>query len=309
MAEESRLARVEAHVEKINTSLLTAKIYAKVISFVAVAFGITAAGVISYLLVQVGEIDSKVGKAKDSAIKEVRAVEDQALVAVRERADAFRLLAVPIGTIVPYGGPVRESEVDKPEEKLALRQFAEDLEKRGWMVCDGRPLLREEFGELYDALGQAHGTGFDQQDKRVGDFNLPDYRGRFLRGVDHDVGRDPDSESRVAASNGGNPGDRVGSCQADATELPGDLRTRETPDHTHDACTSHAKDGPLQAEFQLAWGAGDWQKWGIRENDPRKGEQNGGIRPSGQHAHEVLGTSADETRPANAYVNWLIRAR
>ena len=46
-------------------------------------------------------------------------------------------------------------------------------------------------------------------------FNLPDLRGRFLRGVDSGSGNDPDASSRFSINSGGNTGDNVGSYQND----------------------------------------------------------------------------------------------
>lgn len=45
--------------------------------------------------------------------------------------------------------------------------------------------------------------------------SLPDFRGLFLRGVDHGRGKDPDAEARTAL-HGGAQGDEVGSVQEDA---------------------------------------------------------------------------------------------
>ena len=47
-------------------------------------------------------------------------------------------------------------------------------------------------------------------------FNLPDYRGRFLRGLDSSgEGRDPDLMARYAMNPGGATQDNVGSIQDD----------------------------------------------------------------------------------------------
>ena len=63
---------------------------------------------------------------------------------------------------------------------------------------------------LFAAIGTAHGSGAG-----AAQFSLPDYRGRFLRGVDHGANRDPDASRRTAASGGGNLGDAVGSVQGE----------------------------------------------------------------------------------------------
>lgn len=79
----------------------------------------------------------------------------------------------------------------------------------GWLICDGRSLAQADYPGLYAAIGTAHGGNTTH-------FNLPDYRGRFLRGVDGGAGRDPDRHARTTASPGGASGDSVGTVQEDA---------------------------------------------------------------------------------------------
>jgi len=90
----------------------------------------------------------------------------------------------------------------------------------GWLLCDGRPVDRTQFESLYKAIGTTHGVG-----NNVSTFNLPDYRGRFLRGVDDPVdstmpaaGRDPNVSSRTEMADGGNSKGSVGSVQEDALQ-------------------------------------------------------------------------------------------
>ena len=47
-------------------------------------------------------------------------------------------------------------------------------------------------------------------------FNLPDLRGKFVRGWANGSSADPDRNSRNTCSSGGQSGDNVGSCQSDA---------------------------------------------------------------------------------------------
>ena len=81
----------------------------------------------------------------------------------------------------------------------------------GWLECDGSTVSRTAYGNLFAAIGSAHGSG-----NGTTTFHLPDYRGRFLRGVDGTAGRDPDKASRTAANTGGNAGNLVGSVQGAA---------------------------------------------------------------------------------------------
>ncbi len=85
---------------------------------------------------------------------------------------------------------------------------------QGWLLCDGAAVSRQQYPALFAIMGTSHGRG-----DGTTTFNLPDYRGRFLRGVDGPDGgnadRDPDSGNRMAPLAGGNAGG-VGSVQNDA---------------------------------------------------------------------------------------------
>src|SRR6185312_6488781 len=78
---------------------------------------------------------------------------------------------------------------------------------------------RTSYPALFAAIGVAHGGG-----DGVTTFNLPDYQGRFLRGVDNGAKRDPGAGQRLAPQAGnaavtggfGNDGDKVGSVQGDS---------------------------------------------------------------------------------------------
>jgi len=100
-----------------------------------------------------------------------------------------------------------EDEVVTPVGSLVA--FAGAAVPNGWLLCDGRAVSRTTYSALFAAIGTAWGVGDGSTT-----FNLPDMRGRFLRGVDNGAGRDPDSTLRFA-TNGGNAGDRVGSGQPD----------------------------------------------------------------------------------------------
>jgi hypothetical protein len=99
--------------------------------------------------------------------------------------------SVPIGCIMPFAGtPDR-----LPQE---------------WMICDGRALSSKVYPDLKFVIGTNWGTG---EGKEI-DFNIPDLRGLFLRGVDDGAGRDPKAYARESYKPGANSGAGVGSYQA-----------------------------------------------------------------------------------------------
>lgn len=81
----------------------------------------------------------------------------------------------------------------------------------GWLLCDGSAVSRTTYAALYAVVGNSSGSGDGSTT-----FHLPDLRGMFLRGVDGTAGRDPDKASRSAPAPGGNFGNLVGSAQTDA---------------------------------------------------------------------------------------------
>ena len=83
----------------------------------------------------------------------------------------------------------------------------------GWLPCDGRAVSRTTYAALYGVVGNTWGRG-----DATTTFNLPDLRGRFLRGVDGGAGHDPDASTRISINDGGNMGDMVGSLQRDAMQ-------------------------------------------------------------------------------------------
>lgn len=94
----------------------------------------------------------------------------------------------------------------------------------GSLPADGQSLSSATYPELFAAIGRTHGG-------TAPNFNLPDYRGRFLRGVDGSAGRDPDSASRIASGSGGEAatGNAVGTVQGHAFQT----HTHAQNPHTH----------------------------------------------------------------------------
>ncbi|RYY52208.1 MAG: tail fiber protein, partial [Chitinophagaceae bacterium] len=85
----------------------------------------------------------------------------------------------------------------------------------GWTYCDGRSVRKDDpdYKKLFEVIGTNHGS------ESAETFNLPDYRGLFLRGFTYETGgttTDPDRTSRTAMKPGGLPGAVIGSVQADA---------------------------------------------------------------------------------------------
>lgn len=184
---------------------------------------------------------------------------------------------IPSGTIVSFGGTTIPA---------------------GWALCDGSEVSRTTYSTLFAATGVHFGGG-----DGASTFNLPDLRGRFLRGVDGGAGQDPDAARRTSSKPGGATGDAVGTFEDYATARP---RTQFTTDtqgsHTH--------------------ANGDWNRL-MRHTGMNTTTSNGdstdgsGAEPdignaqpmlaAGAHSHFITGGGDADSRPRNVAVNYIIK--
>jgi hypothetical protein len=154
----------------------------------------------------------------------------------------------------------------------------------GWLLCDGKAVSSQQYPQLFSAISTNWGGGVSGS---TNDFNLPDLRGLFLRGVngqrtDFLSGStnymDPDVPSRTKSPSGGSVGNKVGSLQGDIYAI-----------HSHPAHNTAQGTGFIEGTyspaFQVSSGTGlgmaTFVETGFR----------GGL----------------ETRPKNAYVNYIIK--
>ncbi|MDD5089959.1 MAG: phage tail protein [Candidatus Wallbacteria bacterium] len=208
--------------------------------------------------------------------------------------------SVPPGTILPYGGTTAPN---------------------GYLLCNGASFLRTAYSDLFTAIGTAYGAVDGTH------FNVPDLRGRFIRGTDNGAGNDPDAGARVVSNAGGHTGDNVGSLQADALEshlhAKGTLAADNGGIHTHGngtlgTSTTGAHTHVVRAGRNYGK-TGDPSDWSDNNSNPETtssaGDHShtitGALADSAAHGHTVCGSTANtggnETRPANIYVNFIIK--
>jgi microcystin-dependent protein len=149
--------------------------------------------------------------------------------------------------------------------------FAGEGTPAGWLECNGGAVSRAKYSRLFKVIDTRYGNGGGQP----GSFSLPNYQGRFLRGVSGDSKNDPDADVRTAAWTGGKTGNVVGSEQLDAIQR-----------HRHSYPFGHA-------------GSPDGDTPHRKKTDP------GPIAI--QSSDPELANVSSETRPRNVYVRWLIR--
>lgn len=135
---------------------------------------------------------------------------------------------VPVGSIIAYAGQISQSVSSPPsdQEYPAAAQktgLTNNIEGFGWMVCDGRSLYCRAYPQLYQSLGFLYSpTDHDPTSSPPEDaqFNLPDYRGYFLRGAAGSTDVDPDQATRTYTDSTTvtDTDNDVGSIQQDALE-------------------------------------------------------------------------------------------
>lgn len=93
-----------------------------------------------------------------------------------------------------------------------------------FLECNGAAISRVSYSKLFDAIGVFYGAGDGSTT-----FNIPDYRGQFLRGLANGSGNDPDRASRANRGDGVT-GDNVGTKQTNQYQ---------SHNHTASAATSY----------------------------------------------------------------------
>ncbi|MEX0934655.1 MAG: phage tail protein [Candidatus Saccharimonadales bacterium] len=186
----------------------------------------------------------------------------------------------------------------------AVQSFAMQTPPEGWLKCDGSAISRDNYAELFTAIGTLYGSGDGSTT-----FNLPDYRGEFLRGWDDGRGVD-DSRS-------------FGSSQGDLNKEhlhgSGSLAADSNGAHTHTQnYLSRVRRGsdssglpqditvPLNGESVRLRGYVS-----AAENPLQFTNSTASTTSNGSHTHSISGNSAEsgglENRPRNMAVLYCIK--
>ncbi|MXP50702.1 tail fiber protein (plasmid) [Pantoea sp. Eser] len=137
----------------------------------------------------------------------------------------------------------------------------------GWTHCDGSLLSTSSYSELYKIIGNSFGVN-----PPTGQFYLPDLRGRFVRGVDSNAGRDPDIGTRTDMQNNSIQSSSVGSIQSHAFQ-----------NHTHAYNVFPDGDGNIAS--------GRYWACGTTQTSP---------------VDSAKFSTSTETRPINAFLYYII---
>jgi hypothetical protein len=174
--------------------------------------------------------------------------------------------------IRPAAAPVAVTDGSYPGE---IRAFAGEACPSNWLPADGRELQVAAHASLNAAIGDLWGS------TNVSSFQLPDLRGEFLRGWNHNRDNgDPSSRERIippgAPIDASRGSDQVGTSQRDQF-----LRHQHTTDLT--------------------------ARWGDKYADTIGFSADNGEHPHGGFSLPTTPTGGAETRPRNVYVLYCIR--
>lgn len=162
-----------------------------------------------------------------------------------------------------------------------------------WLLCDGSAVSRVTYADLFAVIGESFGEG-----DGASTFNVPDMRGRFVRGWDNGAGNDPDAASRVELATGGATGDAIGSYQ-----------DYDFPEHSHDLRASNEIGGQSDGWPTGATNARGPQGDGTALIDVAQRESvyslREGFATDSVNCIKVIG--GNESRPRNVYMNFIIK--
>ncbi|NWB99091.1 phage tail protein [Pseudomonas gingeri] len=155
----------------------------------------------------------------------------------------------------------------------AIVAFAMAAVPAGYLKANGAAVSRTAYANLFASLGTYYGVG-----DGVSTFNLPDLRGRFVRGLDEGAGVDP--------------GRALGTHQ-----------NSQNASHTHSA----SSDAQGEHVHGLAMGYTDLDRGNVGGGQNYYGTQY--TQPAGSHTHNitVAASGGNESRPVNTAFIYCIK--
>ncbi|XLQ19853.1 MAG: tail fiber protein [Candidatus Moraniibacteriota bacterium] len=179
--------------------------------------------------------------------------------------------------------------------------FATNSCPTNYISAEGQEISRAGYPDLYTILGDTYGSGDGSTT-----FDIPDYRGQFLRGWDNGAGTDPDAASRTDRGDG-TTGDVVGSMQDGQNEAhlhsvdPPSTSTNSTGNHRHSISGATPSGGAGTLRVAI----------GLTTTTLNTGYTN----YAGAHTHTVdiaafnsANSGGNETRPTNINVLYCIKS-
>jgi len=261
---------LEEEINGLKNDIFKFKVYIAAIIFIAAIFGITQANI----WMKIKEVDPKVQTYIDLIDKE----KNDAITQIKNENRTEIAKAKNELQEAKKEAIISLDKLNVPIGTILPFAGPKDKIPSSWMLCDGRKLNHSDFKELFNIIGLSWGG-------ENGIFlNLPNLQGYFLRGVDNGTKNDPDANNRIASNNGGNSKDNVGSIQHDSFQ-----------GHWH--------------QYRLKDNSGGNSSYNWMTDGSSGSDKGGAIRkaiPDGENGSPRISA---ETRPKNAYVNFIIRVK
>jgi microcystin-dependent protein len=187
----------------------------------------------------------------------------------------------------PHRGVIPEFEEHMPPG--CIMAYAASTSPTGWLICNGAAVSRYDYWSLFAVIGTQFGAG-----DGVNTFNVPDYRGAFLRGT---------------GSNGVYVGPDLNESQAHATQTHNHLATSTVTDngHTHNMSDAYWSSALAGNQGLLGAGSGEDYDNGIVARTVTSTASTTGITVATTVADSTTSVNANETRPYNFGINWIIK--
>jgi microcystin-dependent protein len=162
----------------------------------------------------------------------------------------------------------------------------------GWLICDGTAVSRSTYSALFLAIGITFGNG-----NTTTTFNVPNYQGAFLRGT---------------GAVGNYAGPAVNTSQNHATQIHSHTANSSVtdPQHAHTQITYNDDYNSSNVDGQSNY---SWSKPDAYASDQHKSTMyninnaSTGISVATTVANSTTSTDANETRPYNYGVYWIIK--
>jgi microcystin-dependent protein len=190
----------------------------------------------------------------------------------------------------PHQGIIPELDEEPSAPVGSIIAYTMPISPKGWLICDGTAIKRYDYKELFEVIGTTFGSG-----DGTTTFNLPNYKGAFLRGT---------------GAVGNYAGPPLNNSQPHATQTHNHLATSTVGDPKH----SHAyKDGyflentGLIGPNNLDGHSGGDKDNSIVERNMTTDAVLSGITVTTTVDNSTLSVNANETRPYNFGINWIIK--
>jgi microcystin-dependent protein len=161
----------------------------------------------------------------------------------------------------------------------------------GWLICDGSPVSRVTYASLFAVIGVTFGPGNNSTT-----FNLPNYKGAFLRGT---------------GTTGDYSGPSLNASQAHATQTHSHTASSVVtdPGHSHSQISNNddfnnSGGDTYPASSNPSFAANDT---GIDRTWTNINSSFTGVTVSTTVGNSTTSVNANETRPYNFGVNWIIK--